>query len=167
MASTKALLVLLGVSLAASSTAQGGTLQAKSLQQLIDGADLIVRGQVQAVTPGPPWEGAPGTTIAISVQEQWKGTSLSTLRLVQPQGTERGITQEVPGLPTFRLEEEVILFVVREARGEYRVLGGKQGKFSIKTDPRSGKQVVEDLAGAQFDLTQFVSGLRARMKTAP
>lgn len=160
-------LVLLTLIFMAPSTVLGATLQPKTLEQLIRGADLILRGQVQAVTPGPQKEGAPRTTVVISVQEQWKGTRLSTLRLVLPRGTEGGITQDVPGLPTFRVGEEVILFLVREARGQYHVLGGKQGKFAIKPDPRSGKPVVEDLTGTQFDLLQFLGGLGAPTKAAP
>ena len=42
--------------------------------------------------------------------------------------------------------------MVREVPGQYRVVGGTQGKFSITTDPRSGPQVVEDLTGTRVDL---------------
>jgi len=164
---TRRRLVLLALALLASSTVLGATLQPQSLEQLVRDAELIVRGQVKDITPGPRGERAPSTIVMISVQGQWKGIRLSTLRLVQPRGTEGEITLDVPGLPMFRVGEEVILFVVQEARGQYHVLGGKQGKFSIKTDPRSGKQVVEDLTGARFDLTQFLSRLSALTKVAP
>lgn len=160
-------LFLLALALMASSTILGAMLQPQSLEQLIYGSDLIVRGQVRDITPGPRGEGGPSTTVLVSVQEQWKGPKLSTLRLVQPRGTEGEVSQAVPGLPTFRVGEEIILFVVKEARGQYHVLGGKQGKFSIKTDPRSGKQVVEDLTGTRFDLTQFLSRLSTLTKAAP
>ena len=161
MLSTKAVFGVLSIFFFAASTVSGGTWPPTSLAELVRGADLIVRGQVQAVTSGPRQEGAPGTTVVVSVLEQWKGTRISTLRLVQPRGTEGGIAQEVPGLPTFRAGEEVILFLVREPRTGYSVLGGKQGKFSVRTDPGSGKRVVEDVTGAQFDLAQFLSALAA------
>ena len=160
-------LVLLGIVLMAPSTLLSATLQSKSLEHLIHDADLIVRGTVQAITSGPRVKGAPGTTVVLAVHEQWKGSRFSTLRLIQPGGSEGGITQAVPGLPTFRIAEEVILFLVQEGRKQYTVLGGKQGKFSIRTDVRSGKQEVEDLAGTRFDLTQFLGRLGSPTKPAP
>jgi hypothetical protein len=101
----------------------------------------------------------------IAVKEQWKGAKLSTFKMIQPQGTEGGIAQAVPGLPTFRVGEEVILFVAREGHGRYHVLGGKQGKFSVRSDVAPGKQVVEDLTGSQFDLAQFVGHLASSSKS--
>ena len=151
--------VLLVLSLLSSSVLLGTSLPPTSLDQLIHDADLIVRGTVEAVTPGPQRDGALSTAVRVSVQEQWKGRRRSRLRLLLPRGTEGGITQEVPGAPTFQIGEEVILFVVLEAPGQYRVLGGKQGKFSIKTDPRSGQRVVEDLTGTRFDFTPFLRRL--------
>jgi len=115
--------------------------------------------QPAAHIPRPQRDGVLSTAVRVSVQEQWKGRRRSRLRLLLPRGTEGGIAQEVPGAPTFQIGEEVILFVVREAPGQYRVVGGKQGKFSIKTDPRSGQRVVEDLTGTRFDLTPFLRRL--------
>lgn len=155
---------MFAVTLLAPSTLFGATLQPRSLEQLIHTADFIVRGTVQSVTPGPhKKEDAFSTTVVISVREQWKGNRLSSLRLIQSQGTQGGITQAVPGLPTFLVGEEVILFVVQEGREQYHVLGGRQGKFSIKTDAWSGKQEVEDLARSRFDLTQFLGRLGSAM----
>jgi hypothetical protein len=159
---------MLAVTLLAPSTLLGATQQPRSLKQLIHTADVIVRGSVQSITPGPhKEEDAFSATVVISVREQWKGTRLSSLRLIQSQGTRGGITQAVPGLPTFLVGEEVILFVVQEGRGQYHVLGGKQGKFSIQTDPQSGKQVIEDLTGARADLTTFLTRLGVPAKTGP
>lgn len=159
---------MLAVTLLAPSTLFGATRQPRSLEQLIHTADFIVRGTVQSVTPGPhKKENAFSTTVVISVREQWKGNKLLSLRLIQSQGTQGGITQAVPGLPTFLVGEEVILFVVQEGRRQYHVLGGKQGKFSIQTDPQSGKQVIEDLTGARSDLTQFLARLGAPAKAGP
>ena len=150
---------LLVLSLLFSSVLLGTSRPPTSLDQLLHDAELIVRGTVEAVTPGPSREGVRSTAVRVSVQEQWKGRRRSRLRLLLPRGTEGGIAQEVPGAPTFQIGEEVILFVVREAPGQYRVVGGKQGKFSIKTDPRSGQRVVEDLTGTRFDLTPFLRRL--------
>jgi hypothetical protein len=160
-------LIFLAFAFVASSTALGATLQPKLLEQLIDDADVIVRGTVQAVTSGPRVKGAPGTTVVLAVHEQWKRSRLSTLRLVQPGGSEGGLTHAVPGLPTFRVGEEVILFLEGEGGAQYSILGGKQGKFSIQTDPRTGKRVIEDLTGARSDLTQFLARLGAPAKAGP
>lgn len=82
-------------------------------------------------------------------------------------GDPGGNTHAVPGLPTFLVGEEVILFVVQDGRGQYHVLGGKQGKFLIQIDPQSGKRVIEDLTGARSDLTQFLARLGAASKVGP
>ncbi len=149
--------VLLAPILAISSALLGATLQPKSLEQLVREADLIIQGRVQAVTPGS--KGTLTTFVVVSVQAQWKGTKRKTVRLILPRGSEGGITQEVPGLPTFRIGEEVILFLVRDSSGEYEILAGKQGKFSIQTDLQTGKQFVEDLTGSRSDLAQFRKSL--------
>ena len=159
--------VLLAIAALSPNPVPGATLQPQSLQALIRDADLIVRGRVEAIKPTPRTGGALSTIVVISVREQWKGPRLSTLRVAQPQGTEGEITQAVPGLPTFRVGEDVILFVVRAERGTYGVLGGKQGKFSIRTDPQSGRPVVEDLAGTRLELTQFLGSLSPLKKPAP
>jgi hypothetical protein len=159
---------MLAVTLLIPSTLFGASLQPRSLEQLIHAADFIVRGTVQSVTPGPhKEEDAFSTTVVISVRKQWKGTRLSSLRLIQSQGTQGGITHAVPGLPTFLVGEEVILFVVQDGQGQYHVLGGKQGKFLIQIDPQSGKRVIEDLTGARSDLTQFLARLGAASKVGP
>ncbi len=149
--------VLLATILAISTALLGTTLQPKSLEQLVREADLIIQGRVQAVTPGP--KGTLTTSVVVSVEDQWKGTRRKTVRLILPRGSEGGITQEVPGIPTFRVGEEVILFLVRDLRRGYEILRGKQGKFSIKTDPQTGMPVVEDLAGSRSDLAQFRKAL--------
>jgi hypothetical protein len=161
MLSANPIVGVVGIFFFVASTVSGQTWPPTSLTELVRAADLIIRGQVQTILSGPRQHGAPGTTVVMSVLEQWKGTRISTLRLVQPRGTEGEITQEVPSLPTFRAGEEVILFLVREPGSSYSVLGAKQGKFSVRTDPVSGKRVIEDLTGAQFDLAQFIRALEA------
>jgi len=159
--------VLLSVAaLASSSLLLGSTLEPTSLDQLNRRADLIVRGQVQGITPGPRGETGSTTTVAIRVREQWKGPWRSTLSVLQPRGTEAGIAQEVPGLPAFHVGEEVVLFLIRGRGGYYEVLGGRQGKLSIKTGP-DGRELVEDLTGSRLDLDQFVRRLKPATKPAP
>jgi len=159
--------VLLSITaLALSSLLLGSVFEPTSLGQLTRRADLIVRGQVQGITSGPRGETGPTTTVAILVREQWKGQWRSTLSLLQPRGTEAGIAQEVPGLPTFHLGEDVVLFLIRGRGGYYEVLGGRQGKLSIKTGP-DGKELVEDLTGSRLDLGQFVRRLKPATKLAP
>jgi hypothetical protein len=159
----KVCVLLLVVGGLAGSPAFTTTLVFQSLEELIAGADLIVRGNVQAVTPSPSQPEGPTTQVVLTVRERWKGSKLDTLTLLLPYGTTSGITQAAPGLPTFRVGEEVILFLVREEKDQYSVLGGKQGKFSIKSEP-SGRSVVENLAGTQVDLSQFLKQLEARVQ---
>jgi hypothetical protein len=69
----------------------------------------------------------------------------------------------VVGLPEFSVGEEVILFLKRQPDGGYATVGGKQGKFTIKTDPRSGKVMVEDLAARKQELREFLIHLKERL----
>lgn len=166
---TRQLAVLcgLGLTLIVPGLLLAATLEPVSLERLIHRAGFIVRGRIQAITPGPIRTGAPSTIIAVSVQDQWKGRRLSAISLLQPRGTEKGITQDVPGLPTFHVGEEVILFLVRAALGEYQVVGGRQGKFVVKTVAGSGRRIVEGPDGTQFDLAQFLGRLGRARKSAP
>lgn len=96
------------------------------------------------------------TTVVISVEEQWKGSKASTVTLKQPGGTAGEITQRVMGVPQFSVGEELILFVKKQKDGHYVTVGGQQGKFTIKTEPQTGKKVVEDLTGTRQEEESFV-----------
>ena len=96
--------------------------------------------------------------------DQWKGQKASSLFLNQPGGSAGGIAQAVPGLPRFFPGEEVILFLKRIESDRFATVGGKQGKFVVKTDPQSKKEFVADLTGKSQAASDFLIHLRATLK---
>jgi len=148
-----------------SDAALAETLQKLSLEELTREADVIVRGRIQKVTSQESPDRSNVTTLVeVSVVEQWKGPKASSLFLNQPGGSAGGITQAVPGLPHFSLGEEVILFLKRIENDRFATVGGRQGKFVVKTDPQSKKEFVADLTGKSEAASDFLIHLRATLK---
>ena len=139
----------------------GASLVPEGFEALVRGADLIIWGEVRSVTPGPSHDDDPTTRVAIDVHEQWKGTPLGLVIILQRRGVQAGIAHEIPSMPRFQIGEEVIVFLVRETPGQYRVLNGKPGKYMIRVHPATGARSVEDLAGGHVGLEEFRSRLSA------
>jgi len=148
-----------------SDAALAETLQKLSLEELTREADVIIRGRIQKVGSQPTADRSNITTVVeVAVVDQWKGQKASSLFLNQPGGSAGGITQAVPGLPRFFPSEEVILFLKRIESDRFATVGGKQGKFVVKTDPQSKKEFVADLTGKSQAASDFLIHLRATLK---
>jgi len=145
-----------------SDAALAETLQKLSLEELTREADVIVRGRIQKVTSQESPDRSNVTTLVeVSVVEQWKGPKASSLFLNQPGGSAGGLAQAVPGLP---VGEDVILFLKEIDGGYFSTVGGKQGKFVIKTDPQNKKEAIEDLTGRSSSLSDFLIRLKTTLK---
>ena len=148
-----------------SDAALAETLQKLSLEELTREADVIIRGRIQKVGSQPTADRSNITTVVeVAVVDQWKGQKTSTLSLRQPGGSAGGIAQAVPGLPQFFVGEDVILFLKEIDRGYFSTVGGKQGKFVVKTDPQNRKEVIEDLTGRSSSLSDFLIRLKTTLK---
>jgi hypothetical protein len=148
-----------------SDAALAETLQKLSLEELTREADVIIRGRIQKVGSQPTADRSNITTVVeVAVVDQWKGQKASSLFLNQPGGSAGGIAQAVPGLPRFFPGEEVILFLKRIESDRFATVGGKQGKFVVKTDPQSKKEFVADLTGKSQAASDFLIHLRATLK---
>lgn len=97
-----------------------------------------------------------------SIEEQCKGPRTSTITIEQPGGSVGTITQHVTGLAHFTVGEEIIIFLSKQEDGSLATVGGKQGKFLLKTDPQNKKEVIENVTGKSQDLSDFV---RRRVRT--
>jgi len=164
--STGSLRTVIGL-LVVAITVNGGlaaTLPMSSLEELTQEADLILHGKVKEVQPSSNDKDPFSTLVVLVVQEAWKQKSGPTRRLRLPQGTQSEITQAVLGLPTFRVGEEVIVFLVREPDGEFEVLNGVHGKLTVHKDTKDGTLVVEDVSGAKTSLKTFLNRLRQLTK---
>ena len=154
-----AVLVLLGTG---AFPAQASTQQKLSLAQLSAQADVILRGQVETITTRQASDRRPiSTMVQVSVERQFKGPKVSTVTIEQAGGSQGDVRLAVPGSPEFSAGENVILFIRQgRSRGAFNIVGGKQGKFTIRTAPESSKEVVEDFAHRTEDLDSFIARLQ-------
>jgi hypothetical protein len=141
------------------------TLPMSSLEELTQEADLIVHGRVKELRPSSSDKDPFSTVLVLAVQEAWKQAPSPTLRLRLPHGSQSEITQAVPGLPTFQVGEEVIVFLVRDPDGEFEVLHGVHGKLTVQIDTQRGTAVVEDVSGTKITLMAFLNRLRQLTKS--
>lgn len=137
------------------------TFQRLTLEELVRRADLVVRGRVREIASHEaPDRSVITTAVILFVEEQWKGPKVSGITLEYPGGSAGGITLRVTDIPQFSRAEEVILFLKQHEDGQLATIGGKQGKFTIKTDLQSGRAMVEDLTSRKQDMESFLQRLR-------
>ena len=124
-----------------------------SLQELTKKSDSIVMARVDDAVSS--WDAAHKeiyTFYTLSVLQSVKGNKgTRTITLRQLGGTVDNIASVVPGMPSFKKGEEVILFLTpKDAAGYPWVMGLQQGKYSIVTGKDGVKMVRNDLAGTEF-----------------
>jgi len=151
--------------LTAAGFVQATTLQKLSFDRLIGEADLIIKGRVEELkTRQVSDRRSMITIITVSIERQFKGPQVSSVTIEQPGGSLGDIAQGVPGLPEFSSGEEVIVFLKRQRGGAFNIVGGKQGKFTAKTQPGSREEVVEDFAHRTEALDSFLNRLTSMIK---
>jgi len=81
------------------------------------------------------------TLARVSVEECMLGAVRDAELTVKTLGGEVGdIGLSVPGMPLFEEGEEVLLFLVDDGEGSYRVISGAMGKYTITEDPLTGEK---------------------------
>jgi hypothetical protein len=107
------------------------------------------------------------TETVIAVDESYKGSGESTVRLVQLGGEVDGVRVTVHGALSWRSDEEVFLFLEPYQGETYHVTGFSQGKFDVERDPETGevfikRPAIEDvhLVGGAGDDVQTQRGVR-------
>lgn len=152
--------LILFIALAAASFVQASTAEKLSFDRLIGAADLIVKGRVEELkTRQSPDRRSVTTVVTIAVANHFKGAKVSSVTIEQPGGSMGEVAQGVPGLPEFFTGEEVIVFLKQQRNGAYSIAGGKQGKFSVKTQPGSNQAIAEDFAHRTETLDSFLDRL--------
>ena len=160
------LVALAALALVLAQAASATTVQKLTLQELTKKANSIVVGRVQDAVSS--WDAAKKeiyTFYTVSVSQPVKGSKAGeTITIRQLGGTVGNIASIVPGMPSFRKGEEVVLFLTqKDAAGYPWVLGLQQGKYSV-VDQAGLKMVRNDLAGTEF-LTP--NGAHVEPKVAP
>jgi hypothetical protein len=114
-------------------------------------AERIVVGRVTGVRLGshPRYPRVVVTHVTLRVNETWKGDQTGTLSFMQfgdasargraATAGDRVRSPRIPGLPTYSVGEEVLLFLHRPSRaGLTSPVGGPAGKVAVQRSPASG-----------------------------
>jgi len=67
-----------------------------------------------------------------------------SLTIVTPGGEIDGVGELYSHTARFLNDEDVVVFAEKDKRGELRVAGGSQGKYTIKKDEMTGQLMVAD-----------------------
>ncbi len=106
--------VAVAVAMAAGQTAWASVLPFSSIEALTEKAEVVFRGRVQDVEYRLVDEGRRVVTLLIvSVEDGFKGRDSGDVKVIVPGGRYGELVQRVAGMPTFYLDEEVVLFLER------------------------------------------------------
>ena len=160
------IVVLVLVGLLAASAAFATTVQKLTLQDLTKKSDSIVRARVTDATSS--WDANHKeiyTYTTFQILEPVKGRKgETTLTIREIGGTVGNIASIVPGMPSFKKGEEVVLFLTqKDAAGYPWVMGLQQGKYTIM-EKDGAKFVRNDLAGTEL---LSVKGQKVESTTSP
>lgn len=115
-----------------------------TLDELVSKSEIIFTGSV--VDKHSEWNAGKTriyTRVTVEVAEYFKGEGLDNTITVTHLGGEVGDVGELyTGAARFEKDEEVILFVKRDSRGNMRVTGSNQGKYRISSGNRLGKKMI-------------------------
>lgn len=104
------------------------------VEEMTRRADLVVRAEVRSVTVRLDDAGARplSTIVDLRVTRVLKGQAAGpTLRLDLVGGATKTASVSIPGMPSFRAGDDVVLFLEKTSRG-YIPAGLSQGKFLVR-----------------------------------
>ncbi|HEU4723712.1 MAG TPA: hypothetical protein VFU59_00300, partial [Candidatus Eisenbacteria bacterium] len=156
-----------------------------SLRDLAKKSDAIVLARVEDETARYDANKEIYTYITLRVLEPVKGPKKDeVITIRQIGGTVDKIASIVPGTPTFRKGEEVVLFLTQKDGAGYPwVMGLQQGKYTVTADEKGSKSVRNEIdgelkfvapgdkttdaeAGKAQPLQSFLDGLRTQLDEA-
>lgn len=117
------------------------------LKYLSKNADAIVTGKV--IQTKSHWNENKSriyTTATIEVEEYLKGESPNRkVEILFPGGEIDGVGELYTHVPTLNNNEEVLLFIKKQnEKAQFTILEGDLGKYSLRTDIRSGEKLTSD-----------------------
>jgi hypothetical protein len=163
--------------------ANAATVRRMSLDALVDSSDVIFHGRViQCRSQWDPATGAIWTRTELRVLDATKGRAGTSIAVTEPGGIVGSRGELYPGVPHFKIGQEVVLFLYRAPGNRLRVTGLLQGVYTVCNDPQTGERmavpavpaaevVFEGARPAQADpaatvvresLSRFLYGIRLR-----
>lgn len=113
-------------------------------EELAARAEVIAIGKVTGIES--EWNEARTkirTRVTLSVDQFVKGgSSQNSLTIYIPGGEIGGVGEIYSHMPTFRHNENVVVFAEKDRENHYRVSAGSQGKFSVEKDKATGKAMI-------------------------
>ena len=149
-ASIYASVAFAGIALLGASLASATTVQKFTIRELAAKSDAIVTAKVEDQSSRQDASNKEiYTYITVSVLQSVKGAQgEKTITIRQLGGSVGNLISVVPGMPSFKNGEEVVLFLSAKDRAGYPwVMGLQQGKYSIVTDDNGLKHVRNELDG--------------------
>lgn len=138
--------LLASASIATTPSAHATTFAPTTQEERIDAAQLIVRGVVREVWTEEDDSGMIWTRAQVDVQRVYKGKlNEQTIIVEQLGGTYAGRTVRVDGVARFDVNEDVVLLLDRRKNGNLRTVGMTMGKFTIRLDPYSRREIVQQV----------------------
>ena len=161
------LIFLVGVALtAAPSEVAYCQSAALSTESLVQGADVIVVGKVTAMNS--KWSNDRSriyTRVTISVDQQIKGaTSENFVTITIPGGEVDGIGEVYSHTAKFTENEEVVVFAGKDRQGNLSVIGGDEGKTTVRKEKETGRQLVSGNESFQMFTAKLERVVKAQGK---
>ncbi|MCR4317139.1 MAG: hypothetical protein NUW37_12435 [Planctomycetes bacterium] len=122
------------------------------IPDLVEGSVQIVEGEVRAVEAQWLSDGSQiFTRVDIAVEQSWLTGALGNSATIWIEGGEVGTTRQVvTGVPSFRCEEKVIVFLWQDSKAMLRLTGLAQGKFRLTPVPPDDEDVPDELENAPW-----------------
>ncbi len=120
------------------------TVVPRDLDQLVQRADTVFKGEV--IAKQARWAGDTpetrhiATRVTFRVRETYKGNAVPVATLEFAGGTVDGKTLAVPGVPQFSVGQVAVLFVVGQGRQFCPLVGIAQGRFHVVKDAATGTE---------------------------
>jgi len=177
-------LAIAALAMITASYAAATSVEKMSLRDLAKKSDAIVLARVEDETARYDTNKEIFTFITLRVLEPVKGPKKDdVITIRQLGGTVGQISSIVPGTPSFRKGEEVVLFLTqKDVAGYPWVMGLQQGKYSVTADEKGQKHVRNEIdgltlvtpggkaseadAGKAQPLQAFLDGLRTQLDEA-
>ena len=149
------IILFLAMVLHSSAIAQSGT---TSIADLANQSDVVIVGKVS--TLNSEWSADRTriqTRVVVSVSQVLKGQGTgAAVTIVTPGGEVDGVGELYSEMPSFKKEEDVLLFARKDSHGDLRVTAGQEGKLTLQKDQITGKM----MAAGKESLDDITATLR-------